>query len=131
MSARVGEFAVLIGDAVNDHADRQAQVSVHAAHPFGVAPRQVVVDRHDVNPASAERVEHGGQRGDESLALAGLHFGDPPRVQDHPADQLDVEMTLAEHALGGLAHDREDFGQYIVELVGARLGFLDRADLGL
>ena len=127
----VGELALLVGDAVHDHADAQAQVAVDAAHPFGVAPGQVVVDRHDVDAASAERVEHGGKRGDQGLALAGLHFGDSPRVQDHPADQLDVEMALAEHALGGLAHDREDLGQDVVHAVGALLVVLDRADLGL
>ena len=43
--------------------------------------------------------ERAGQR----LALAGAHLGDGAAVQHHAADQLDVEMALAEGALGGLA----------------------------
>src|SRR3546814_1802404 len=33
----------------------------------------------------------------------------------HAADHLDVVMALPEHALGGLAHRGEGFGQQIVE----------------
>jgi hypothetical protein len=36
-------------------------------------------------------------------------------VQHHAADQLDVEMALAEHALGRLAHGGEGRHEEIVE----------------
>ena len=36
-------------------------------------------------------------------------------MQHDAADHLHVEMALAEHALGGLAHGGEGFGQEIVE----------------
>ena len=39
-----------------------------------------------------------------------------PFVQHHAADQLHVEMALAERALGGFAHGGEGFGEQIVEL---------------
>jgi hypothetical protein len=53
-------------------------------------------------------------------------------MQHHAADQLDVEGTLAEHALGGFAHGGEGrheeiveslaaFGELLPELGGARL----------
>ena len=51
-------------------------------------------------------------------------------MQDHAADELDVEMALAERALGGLAHGGEGrhqdvvelgaFGDLFLEFVGAR-----------
>jgi hypothetical protein len=44
-------------------------------------------------------------------------------VQHHAADQLHVEMALAEHALGGLAHRGEGRDQQVVEaLAGGELG---------
>ena len=104
---------------------------VDAAHPFGVAPRQVVVDGHDVDAAARQRIEHGRQRRDESLALAGLHFGDSPLVQHHAADQLDVEVALADRALRGLAHDGEDLRQNLEHRLFALLALFDRADLRL
>ena len=85
------------------------------AHPLRVAAGQVVVDRDDVHALAGERVQVGGQRGDQRLALAGLHLGDPARVQHHAADQLHVEVPHVEHAAAGLAHDGEGLGQQVVE----------------
>ena len=51
--AAVGDLALLVGHAVHDDADGQAEEIVDAPHPLGVAPRQVVVDRDDVHAAAA------------------------------------------------------------------------------
>ena len=111
----------LVGQAVHDHADGEAEEIVDAAHPLGVAPRQVVVDRDDVDAAAGQRVEHRRQRRDQGLALAGFHLGDSALMEHHAADQLDVEVALAERALGGFAHHREDLGQHFSHrLVRAR-----------
>ena len=88
---------------------------VEAAHPLRVAAGQVVVDRDDVDALAGERVEVGGQRGDERLAFAGLHLGDLPAVQHHAADELHVEVPHVEHAAAGLADDGEGLGQQVVE----------------
>ena len=85
------------------------------AHPLGVAAGQVVVDRDDVDALAFERVEIGGQRGDERLAFAGLHLGDLALVQHHAADQLHVEVPHVQHAAAGLADDGERLGQEVVE----------------
>ena len=97
------------------HADGEAEELVDLPHPLGVALGEVVVDGDDVDAAAGERVEIDRQRGDQRLAFAGLHLGDPAVVQDHAADELDVEMALAERALGGLATGRERRYQDIVE----------------
>ena len=109
---------------------RDAQQVVDRLHPQRVAAGQVVVDRDEVDAlaldgvavgvARRERVEARRQRGGERLALAGLHLGDRAVVQHHAADQLDVEVALAERALGGLAREREGLEQEVVERLAAR-----------
>ena len=97
------------------HADGHAQEAVDAAHPLGVAAGQIVVDRHDVDALAFERVEIGGERGDQRLAFAGLHLGDLALVENRAADQLHVEVPHVQHAAAGFAHDGEGFGQQVVE----------------
>jgi hypothetical protein len=116
----VGDLALAVVHAVLDHADREAQEAVEPAHPLGVALGQVVVHRDDVDALAGERVQVGGERRDEGLALAGLHLRDHPAVQRHPADQLDVEVAHLEHAPAGLAHDREGLGQQLVQALPVR-----------
>ena len=135
-------------EVVLDDADRHAEEPVDLAHPLGVAPGEVVVDRDDVDAFAFERVEIGRQRGDEGLALAGLHLGNLALVQDGAADELDVEVPHVEHAASGLPHDRKRLRKQVVErralgeafaefrglgaqlLLGERLdGRLERVDL--
>jgi hypothetical protein len=68
-----------------------------------------------VDAGAAQRVEVGGQRGDEGLALAGAHLGDAAAVQHDAADELDVVVALAQGALGGLPHRGEGLGNQVVE----------------
>ena len=97
-------------------ADLEAEGAVDAAHPLGVPAGQVVVDRDEVDPLAAQRVEVGGERRDEGLALAGLHLGHPAEVQCGAAHHLHVEVSLADDPLGGLAHDGERLDGEIVEI---------------
>ena len=115
-------LALLVVEAVHDDADGQAEEFVDLAHPFGVALGEIIVDGDDVDAAAGERVEIDRKRRDQRLAFAGLHLGDLAFVQHHAADQLDVEMALAERALGRLAHGGEGRHQDVVE--GAALGEL-------
>ena len=100
---------------MHDAADRQAEEFVDLAHPAGVALGQVVVDRHHVHALAFERVEIDRERRHQGLALAGLHFGDLAAVQNHSAQQLHVEMPLAERTLRRLAHGRESLDQHGVQ----------------
>ena len=98
-----------------DDADRQAEAVEDGAHPLRVALGQVVVDGDDVDAAAGHRVERGGERRDEGLALAGLHLRDPALVEDDAAHQLDVEGAHAQLATADLAGRGEDLGQDVVE----------------
>jgi hypothetical protein len=72
-----------------------------------------------VDALARERVEGDRERGRECLALAGLHLGDRTVVEDHAADQLDVEVAHAERAPPGLARKRERLEQEVVERLAA------------
>jgi hypothetical protein len=96
---------------------------VYPAHPLGVAPGQVIVDGHHVDALAGEGVEVHRHGGDEGLAFAGLHLGDHVAVQGPGAHHLDVEVALAEHAPGGLAHHGVGLGLDVVE----RLAFFEAA----
>ena len=102
-------------EAMHDDADAQAQELIDAAHPLRVAAGQVVVDGDDVHALAGERVQIDGEGGDKRLALAGLHLGDRAFVQHHAADELHVEMALAERALGGFTNSCEGFRQEVVQ----------------
>ena len=111
----VGDVLVLVGLHVLQHADVQPEPVVDRAHPLGVAAGEVVVDRDEVDALAGQRVEDDGERGGQRLALAGLHLGDVAAVQDHPADELHVEVAHAHRALADLADDGEGLGQQVVE----------------
>ncbi len=128
--AAVGDLALGVVQVVLDDADRHAEEAVDAAHPLRVAPRQVVVHRDDVDAFAGEGVEIRGQRGDERLAFARLHFGDLALVQDHAADELHVEVPHVEHAAPGFADDREGFGQDGVERFAATDPLAELGGLG-
>ena len=81
--------------AVHDATHREPQELVNLAHPFGVAFGQIVVHGDDVNAFAFERVEIDGQRRNQGLAFASLHFGNDAPVQDHAAHELHVEVALA------------------------------------
>ena len=141
--AGVGRAALLVVHAVDDRADCHAKEFVDAAHPFGVAAGEIVVDGDDVDAFAGQRIEIDGERGDEGLAFAGAHLGDRAFMQHHAADELDVEMPLAERAARRLADGREGrreeiverlaSGQRLAEFLGPRAQRLvgQRLDLGL
>ena len=110
---------------MNDDADGEAEELVDAAHPFGVAFGEVIVDGDDVNAFAFERVQVDGQRGDERFAFAGLHFGDLAFVEHHAADELDVEVPHVEDAAAGFADDGEGFDQEVVERGAAGESFFE------
>ncbi len=113
--------------ARDDRSGRHAEGAVDAAHEVGLVGREEVVDRDDVDALAGDRIEIGGQGGDERLALTGLHLGDVAQVKSRTAHDLHVVVSLAECALGRFAHRRERLGHQLVE---RRTGFVAGAQLG-
>ncbi len=108
--------SLFVGQPMHDAADGQAQKAIDLAHPVGVALGEIVVDGDDMDAFAGQRIQIDGQRGDECFAFAGLHLGDVAVVQHHAADQLDVEMALAERPLGRLADGRKSFRQDVFQV---------------
>ena len=83
--------------------------------------------------ASGERVQvASGSVATRVLPFTGAHLGDLPWCSDGPADQLDVEVPLADRPLRGFADGGERFGQEVVERVASaclRLVALDASAL--
>jgi hypothetical protein len=100
-------------------ADREAEEVVEPTHPLGVATREVVVHRDDVDALAFEGVQVTGEGGDEGLALARAHLGDGALVQDHAPHELHVEVPHFEHAARGLSAHGEGGDEDVVE-AGAR-----------
>ena len=115
---RVVRLALQLGvvDLGEHDADGEAEELVDLAHPRRVALGEVVVRGDEVHALARERVEVRRKRGDQRLALAGLHLGDPTEVQRRATHDLDVEVPLAEHAPGRLAHRGKRFGEQLVEV---------------
>ena len=129
--AAVGRAFLAVRHARIDHAHVQAQEGVQLAHPGGVAAGQVVVDGDDVDALAFQRVQIHRQRCHQGLALAGAHLGDLAAVQDHAADQLDIEMAHAEHPHAGLAAHRKGFRQQLVQRLASSNPGLEFVGLGL
>ena len=129
--AEVG-LAPLVGAHVGqDHADGETEELVHPAHPLRVVLRQVVVDRDDVDAAAGQCVEVRRERRDQGLALTGLHLGDVAAVERRATHDLDVEVTLSEHALGRLADRGERLCHQRVEALPVLEPLLEVGGLGL
>ena len=128
--AVVGLLALLIVQPVHNHPDLEPKKAVDLSHPFGVALGQVIVHRYDVHAASGQRIKIDGERRHQRLAFAGLHFRDPPLVQDHPADELHVEVPLPERAFGRLAAGGKCLNENVVETHSLRYLLLECVGAG-
>ena len=115
MSAAVGLAALGERHHVLDEADGHAEPLEDRPVPLGVALGEIVVHRDEVDARAGERVQEEGERGDERLALTGLHLGDVALVQDDPAHHLDVEHPLLRLAPARLAHGGVGLEEQLVE----------------
>ena len=126
--ARVGGAPLVGRHGILNAADREPEIIVKVSHPFGVAPREIVVDRHELAVAPRQRVQVERERRDERLTFARRHFRDLVLVKRDPADELHVEMhhvprqlVVADDDLAAaepprrVLHDRERLRQNLVE----------------
>ena len=128
---------------VLDDSGTETQESVELSHPFGIALGEVVVNGYDVNTASAQGVEIDRSGGDEGLTFPGGHLRNAAFMQDHAADELDIEgdhgpchgliadrkrvLALGE-AAGGIFYHSEGLGQNLFETGCEHIGVLDRGE---
>ncbi len=111
----VGGAAAFWAETGLDQADGQAEEAVDPSHPLGIASRQIVVDGDQVDSRASERIEVDRHRRDQRLPLAGLHLGDGTAVQSPGANDLDVVVTLSQHAPCRFTHNGKSLRLEIVE----------------
>ncbi len=68
-------------------------------------------------PLPGKRVQERRHGGDQRLPFAGLELGDAAIVDRDAADDLHVELALADRTLGGLADQGEGLDQQAVERI--------------
>ena len=115
---------------MNDDPDAETQEAVDLAHPVRVPMGQVVVDRDDMNALARQRVQVDRRRGDQGLAFAGPHFGDPALMQHHAADQRHIVLALAQGAPGGFPDNGKRLFHEIVEARALGDAVLELSGLG-
>ena len=111
----IGLGPLQIVEPVHDDAHSEPEEAVDLAHPFAIAAGQIIVHRDHVHALAGERIQIDRERRNQRLAFARSHLGDRALVKHHAADQLDVERTLAERPLGGLADGGEGRHQKVIE----------------
>ncbi len=96
-----------------DPADREAEGFDQRAHPFGVAPGQVVVDRDDVHVAPADGVAGRRDGARQRLALTRCHLDDVACQHPQRALQLNIERAKVGRPFRGLPGDRQELRDVI------------------
>ena len=69
---------------------------------------------------AGKRVQVNRKRGDKGFTFPCLHFRDHALVQDHTAQQLHIEMALAEGSFRRFADRCKGIDQQVVEAFAVR-----------
>ena len=127
----VGGLLLLGRHVRHHHSGGHADIRVDMAHPLGVAPSQVIVDRDNMNAAPGQGIEIRRQRRHQGLALAGAHLGDMAFVQGDGADELNVEVAHLQSPPAGLADQGEGLGDQRLQGLTAGVPAAELFGLGL
>ena len=126
----VSGAALRAGETVDDETDAQSHEAVHLAHPFAVAPGEIVVHGDDMHALAGDGVQIRREHGDERFALAGLHFRNAPLMQHDAADELHAEGLHAQNAPARLAHGGKRLRQQVVQRLAALVARFEFLGLG-
>ena len=80
---------------------------------------------------AGQRVEVGGQRCHQRLALAGFHLGDAALMQHDAAHQLHPVGAHTQHAVRGLPHGGKSLRQNVIQSLAVGKTLLELRGLGL
>ncbi len=109
--AGIGRAPLRARHVLLDHADRQAEAVVDAAHPAGIAARQVVVRGQHVNTLTLTREPRDRRHRRDRLSLAGLHLDDLPVGKRHRRVELNVEHAETKNPRCQQRRDRDHLRQ--------------------
>ena len=130
----VGLLALRERHLVLDEGRAHPEQLVDGRSPLGVALGEVVVDGHEVDTLTLERVQVERLDG-ERLSFARLHLGDVALVKGDAAHQLDVEEPDADRAPERLADGGERLEEELLERLAVLEALLElrrlRGELGV
>ena len=106
-----------------EQANLEAKEVIELAHPLGVSPCEVIVNRNDVHAIAGNAVEIACERGDKRLALARLHLGNGAAMQRNAANNLHVKVAHSEHSIGCLASAGESLGEEVIKRLAVGMPF--------
>ena len=110
-----GHLRVVGTPGVLQNADLHAEQVEDWPHPFSIAARQVIVDRHQMRAPAGECVQIERQGGHQRFTLASAHFRDAAGVQHLPANQLHRIMAQTDGADCSLPHRGERRHQNLIK----------------
>ena len=106
---------ITTGAGILNHRCTQTQNVINRPHALQTYFAEIIVGRHQMRAFSGQGIQEQRQGSHEGLSLTGFHFRDFARMQDHPADQLDVIMTQADGSYGCLTHQGKCFHQQFIQ----------------
>ena len=101
----VRSLALFIVESMVDDADTQTEEFVQPAHPFRVAPGEIIVHGDDMHALAFERIQVSRRRRNQRFSFTGFHFRYPALVQRDSADELHIEVPHVQNALARF-HER-------------------------
>ena len=104
---------------------------IDVAHPFGITPGQIVVDRNDVHAFARQSVQIGRQGGGQGLTLTGFHLCDLALVEHDPADELSIKRPHLQRAHRGFPDGCKGLRKNVVKGFSLINSLLERRRPGL
>ena len=95
----------------------------HLAHPFGVAFGEIVVDGHDMNAFTRQRVQIGRESRDKGFTLTRFHFRNIALMQEDATHQLHIKGPQTQGPFRGFAAIGESLGQQVIQRCTTRYFF--------
>ena len=107
--------SLIVFHGVQDHAHGQAQKLMHLSHPLRVTLCQIVVDRHNMDAFSFQRVQIGRTGGYQRFSFTGFHLRDTALMKNNTADQLYPVVLHIQHPSGSLSDGGKSLRKQIIQ----------------
>ena len=88
----VRRTALRVIQVIYNDSHAHPEAAIERAHPFRVAPGQIIVYRDNVHSSPGQRIQHGRKSRNQRLPFSSFHFRDFAIVKNQSANQLHIKM---------------------------------------